>query len=400
MWAATRASARLSRCSALRSPLTSNAAVAVAAPAATALPQSATALPQSEKRTQPSLPGLYWKLSKGKLTVWVALSALPGYFLALPALVDPLVVGSLLGGTFLTSASAQALNQVVEVERDAVMKRTAARPLPAGHLSITDANIFAALAGSSGLCLLSIGATPATAGIAAITMGTYVAMYTPLKVITPYNTHVGAVSGSLPTLMGFTAALGAGLASSPWAPHAAFIFGMQTLWQMPHFYALAWLYRSDYARGGYNMFPLTDETGSLTASLSKPYLVALCALPWGMSAAGLASWMLPVGALVPSALWWRAFAAFEEKPSQATCRRFFLGSLSYLLSMLALVTFFSHAPVPQEKSEDGEERTTEQKFLEPAWRARMQESLMAACPHEQVRYWLFGAAKPSCPLSK
>merc|ERR1712151_490722 len=105
---------------------------------------------------------------------------------------------------------------------------------------------------------------------------------------------------------------------------------------MPHFYALAWLHKRDYIRGGYNMFPLTDETGHLTAKMSKPYLVALCAMPWGLSACGLASWMLPVGAFLPSLMWWRALRAFEKKPNQATCRKFFLRSLSYLVVMLGV----------------------------------------------------------------
>merc|ERR1740117_2824791 len=106
-------------------------------------------------------------------------------------------------------------------------------------------------------------------------MATYAGLYTPMKVLTPYNTHMGAISGSLPTLMGFTAVCGgAGLVASPWAAHAAWIFAMQTLWQMPHFYALAWLHRADYIKGGYNMFPLTDDTGLATAAMSKNYLVA------------------------------------------------------------------------------------------------------------------------------
>lgn len=100
----------------------------------------------------------------------------------------------------------------------------------------------------------------------------------------------------------------------------------QVLWQMPHFYALAWIHRADYQRGGYSMFPLTDKTGLETAEMCKPYLVALCALPVAASSAGIASWMLPVGCALPSAVWWRALKRFEEQPSIGTCRRFFLGA--------------------------------------------------------------------------
>lgn len=349
---------------------------------------------------------LYWALSKGKLTVWVALSALPGYFLALPGAVDPVILVALASGTFLTSASAQALNQLYEVDRDARMGRTAHRPLPSGQMSMLHGSCFAAGSGAVGLTILTLGATPTTAMVAAATMATYAGLYTPLKVISPYNTHVGAISGSLPTLLGFTAALGSGLAASPWAPHAACLFAMQTLWQMPHFYALAWLHRADYIRGGYNMFPITDKTGLATAAMSKPYLVALCALPWTMSACGLASWMLPVGALLPSALWWRSLTAFEQKPNQASCRRFFLGSLSYLISMLALITAFARAELKplsasvteEEESDESEPVAPARVVLEPMWRSRMHDLLLDACPHEQLRHVLFGAHKTSCPF--
>mmetsp|Transcript_75 Transcript_75/g.136 ORF Transcript_75/g.136 Transcript_75/m.136 type:complete len:401 (-) Transcript_75:51-1253(-) len=371
--------------------------------ASVSLAESAQALPALAGRKDdavrvPSQAQLYWKLAKGKLTLWVSLSALPGYFLALPAAVDPMVTAALFTGTFLTSSSAQTMNQIIEVKRDSLMKRTEKRPLPTGQLSRAQAVCFATAAGSAGLGILAVGATPATAGIAAVTMATYAGLYTPMKAMTPYNTHVGAISGSLPTVMGFTAALGAGLVASPWAPHAAWLFGMQTLWQMPHFYALAWLHRADYIRGGYTMFPLTDTTGAATAAMSKPYLVALCTMPWAIAAFGQASWMLPVGAFLPSAIWWQTLRNFERKPSSATCRRFFLGSLSYLLAMLALFTAYARVEKPCCKAVAEDDSTD----YEPAWRAKMKSYLQDACPHEQVCRDLLGTAKQSggCPLSR
>lgn len=377
----------------------------VTAPLAQVTPNAS----EATNGTSRSLPlSLYWKLAKGKLTVWVSLSATPGYLLAVPGAVDPFVLASLLAGTFLTSSSAQTMNQMFEVKRDALMKRTASRPLPSGQLTMREAACFATGCGVTGLGLLSMGTTPATAGVAALTMAIYVAMYTPMKVRSPYNTHVGAISGSLPTLMGFTAALGAGLVVSPWAPHAAWLFGMQTLWQMPHFYALAWLYRSDYIAGGYNMFPLTDTTGDATAAMSKPYLVALCALPWALSAFGCASWMFPVGAALPSAFWWHSLRRFEEKPSSATCRRFFLGSLSYLLSMLALFALYARV---DEKSEGdscscsgglGKDchhcKQIEAHHASPSWQARIQSYLLEACPHQKASADLLGEGKNGCPF--
>mmetsp|Transcript_15066 Transcript_15066/g.25587 ORF Transcript_15066/g.25587 Transcript_15066/m.25587 type:complete len:405 (-) Transcript_15066:33-1247(-) len=343
---------------------------------------------------------LYWKLAKGKLTLWVSLSAMPGYFLALPGFVDPTVAIALFTGSFLTSSSAQTMNQMIEVKRDAKMKRTAMRPLPSGLLTLPEAACFATGSGALGLGILAVGTTAPTAAVAALTMATYAAVYTPMKVRSPYNTHVGAISGSLPTLMGFTAALGTGLAVSPWLPHAMWIFGMQTLWQMPHFYALAWLHRADYLQGGYKMFPLTDATGAETAAMSKPYLAALCALPWAMSACGAASWMLPVGAALPSAYWWHTLQAFEKKPGATTCRHFFLGSLSYLIALLALFT--AYARVEKASDDSITNKDSQSSGLEPAWRVKLRSYLLNVCPHEQACKELLHTAwqNGGCPIAK
>lgn len=380
-----------------------SAASQVRATAVTAVRAAAATMPQGLLGTAAApaagiqgksrnLAALYWKLSKGKLTVWVSISAMPGYLLAAPAALDPTVMAALACGTFFTSASAQTMNQIIEVERDGRMHRTAQRPLPTGRLSKAEATAYAAAAGGGGLGLLALGTTPATAAVAGVTMATYAAMYTPMKVLTPYNTHVGAISGALPTLMGFTAALGTGLAGSPWAAHAAWLFGMQVLWQMPHFYALAWIHRVDYKRGGYDMFPLNDKTGLATAAMSKPYLVALCGLPVVASATGLASWMLPVGCLVPSALWWHTLRQFEDKPNIATCRRFFLGSLSYLLATLGLFTAYARTE-PHAVADDEAQRPGE-----PIWRIALVTKLAELCPHEQLKWELFGLRAASCPF--
>jgi protoheme IX farnesyltransferase len=363
---------------------------------------------KAQRNLLASKAGLYWKLSKGKLTVWVALSAMPGYLLAVPGVIDPVTFAALATGTVLTSASAQAMNQIIEVKRDARMGRTAARPLPSGRMSSKEASAFALASSSLGLGVLACGANPATAAIAGATIITYVGAYTPMKVISPYNTHIGAISGSLPTLLGFYAATGAGLLSSPWGGHAIWLFAMQTLWQMPHFYALAWIHRADYIKGGYSMFPLSDATGHKTAAMSKPYLIAMCGMPWVASALGLSSWMLPVGAAVPSYIWWHSLRKFEQNPNVSTCRRFFLGSLSYLLATLALFTAYGRAQKPALTSEESTDDAAARAHvpllevgtspLEPAWRARFATWFSEFCPHEQMRFDIFGALGSSCPF--
>lgn len=349
-----------------------------------------------------SKANLYWKLSKGKLTVFAMLSGVPGYLVAVPGAIDPCTLSALVVGTMLSSSAAQAGNQIYEIPRDAKMARTAARPLPSGKMSKAEAAAFAAISGSAGLGILAVGCTPATACIAGATMATYLGAYTPMKVLSPYNTHVGAISGSLPTLLGFCAALGSGVLTSPWGGHALWLFSMQTLWQMPHFYSLAWLYRADYIKGGYNMFPLTDKTGHATAAMSKPYLVAMCAMPWAASAMGLASWMLPVGAAVPSIMWWRSLSRFQQKPNAATCRRFFLGSLSYLLATLVLFTAYAKAEKPTltftTPESDENKESIEVETLEPPWRRSVAAKLAELCPHEQMKMDLLGALGSSCPF--
>merc|ERR1712216_624318 len=246
---------------------------------------------------------------------------------------------ALTSGTFLTSAAAQTGNQLMEAHLDAKMRRTAGRPLvlgpeSPGGVSKATAQIFAATCSTAGFGVLALHANLATVAIAASTQAIYLAAYTPMKTRSPYNTHVGAVAGSLPTLLGFSAVLGGSAATSltsllawPWAPHALWIFGMQTLWQMPHFYALAWLHRVDYKSAGYKMFPAEDPTGHATAKMCKPYLAALAMAPLASCAGGLTSWMFFVDSAVVNALWWKTFVKFESQPGKGTCRHFFLMSL-------------------------------------------------------------------------
>lgn len=282
---------------------------------------------------RPSLMADYWKLSKGHLSVWVALSAIPGYLVA--GTFSGGVATCVLTGTALASASSQALNQTMEARRDAVMARTKNRPIPSGRITPAQAKRFALMSGLTGAGLLTIGAggSLAPATIALSTIWLYVNVYTPMKTKSCYNTHVGAVAGSLPVLIGFACAQGfpVFLSPEPWV-----LLGLQTIWQFPHFYPLAWLYKEDYTKGGYTMFPLSDMSGLETAKMCAPYMVALGVLPFVASAAGATSWMFPISGSVVNALWTRQWWNFYANPSKASARKYFLGSLSYLVAMLSL----------------------------------------------------------------
>lgn len=356
-------------------------------PSTTAAPSIAAAETISQKENPPStstfhkvpqaqaLKSLkpYWVLSKGKLTIWVALSALPGYFVASPVLC-PLELGALILGTTALSASSQAMNQLLERDYDRLMRRTRTRPLVTGAIAVPEARNFILASGALGLGSLA-ALNPLTALVGATTWSTYVAGYTPMKRWTPYNTHVGAVVGSLPTMLGFSAVCGtAGALASPWLPHAGFVFGLQTLWQMPHFYSLAWLYRSDYTSGGYKMFCLDDATGHTTARMCLPYMAAISVAPVLAYSADLASVMFLVDGTMVNLFWLRMYAQFYQSPSTHTCRRFFLASMAHLLFILA---FFSlHA---RSRDELGES-------VYPAWRREAQTWVMHhLCVHEKLK---------------
>jgi protoheme IX farnesyltransferase len=216
------------------------------------------------------------------------------------------------------------MNQVLEADYDKLMHRTRNRPLASGRLSKVDAVAFASGTGLASLSGLYLAFGAPTAAVAASTIGMYVGVYTPMKRRTGYNTHVGAIAGALPVLMGYTAAGCSLLTPQPWA-----LFAFQTLWQFPHFYALAWLHREDYTRGGFKMFPMT-MTGEETAQLIKPYFGMLAVLPLATCAAGATSPMFVVDMWVLTGLFYKPFRTFEQKPSNATARKFFLASIWYL----------------------------------------------------------------------
>jgi heme o synthase len=307
-------------------------------------------------------PHDWWVLSKGHLSVWVALSALPGYLVAAPW--DPVGIACVLGGTSLASAASQALNQRRESDRDSRMKRTRNRPVPMGRISPDDAKKFACISALSGSAILTAASgSLAPAVIAMSTIGLYVNVYTPMKTRSPYNTHIGAIAGSLPVMIGFACAGGFPIFISPepWV-----LLGLQTVWQFPHFYPLAWMYRADYKEGGYKMFPLDDESGNETARMCAPYMVALCMLPFGAAAVGASTWMYPVTASVVNALWIKTYMSFRANPTKKTARTYFLGSLWYLI--LAMGAYVIHL----------------KPMHEPDWRDQMKKRFKAMCFHENV----------------
>ena len=198
------------------------------------------------------------ELTKPRITSLVVLTTWVGYFVAARGATQLGVLLHTLAGTALTCAGTSALNQVQERDRDARMRRTGNRPLPARRLQPGEALVFAVAVSLAGLLELALFVNLLAALVAGVTLSTYVFAYTPLKRRTWLATTVGAVPGALPPVIGWAAARG-GL-----DPGAAALFLIQFVWQLPHFYALAWMFRDDYARAGFPMLSVVDPDGALT----------------------------------------------------------------------------------------------------------------------------------------
>ena len=208
---------------------------------------------------QPSRLADFVVLTKPRLLVMVLVSTCIGYALAESVQHNPLLILGMVIGTGLVGAAAHVFNQCWEVKRDALMHRTRNRPLPEGRIALEEAFWLGMSLAVSGLLLLVWSVNLLTALLGLVTLLSYILAYTPLKSLTPANTWVGAVTGALPPVMGWTAATG----ELSWS--ALPIFLLLYFWQLPHFFAIAWMYREDYARGGFRMLSHNDPHGRRTA---------------------------------------------------------------------------------------------------------------------------------------
>jgi protoheme IX farnesyltransferase len=227
-------------------------------------------------------------------------------------------------GTALVAGGANALNMVIERDFDARMARTANRPLPSGRLEPREATLFGGVLAAGGVLVLLLGTTPLAALLATITFASYVFVYTPLKRRTTLNTHVGAIPGALPALIGWAAARG-DLDGPAWV-----LFVFVYLWQIPHFLAIAWLYRDDYARGGYRMLPSADPEGIATGRQALLGAVALVPVSLLPSLAGLTGPLYFAGALLLGAWFVRRTLAFALARTPSGARQLLRASLVYL----------------------------------------------------------------------
>jgi protoheme IX farnesyltransferase len=229
-------------------------------------------------------PWAYVVLTKPDVTFLVVITTVAGFYLGSTGPVDWARLAQTLFGTLLVAGGTAALNQYVERDMDAVMRRTAARPLPTGTLKPSEVLIFGAVTIVFGTAWLALTVNALAAFIAFATSASYLALYTPLKTRTTLATAVGAIPGALPPLIGWAAARGS-LSEGGWI-----LFAILFVWQFPHFMAIAWMYREDYARAGIQMLPVVDRKGDATFNVIVSFsaiLVPVSLLPSVMGMAGI-----------------------------------------------------------------------------------------------------------------
>ena len=263
-------------------------------------------------------------LTKPRLNLLVLVTTLAAVYLAAPEGLPLERVAHTLIGTALVACGAAALNQVWERRTDQLMRRTALRPVPSGRLRVAESAWFGVALSAGGLLELGLAVNTLSAFIAALTLVSYVLVYTPLKTRTSLSTLVGAVPGALPPVIGWSAATGE--ITLP----ALVLFGIVFFWQMPHFLALAWMYRDDYAKAGMPLLPVLEPDGRRTGQQALLYSVVLWPVSLMPAVIGLAG--LPYAVLATFlgfAFIWLS-ADFARQRSAQTARGLFLFSITYL----------------------------------------------------------------------
>lgn len=272
------------------------------------------------------------ELTKPRIGVMVLFTVAIGALAASPATFDFVQLVHTLVGVALVAGGASALNQWIERYTDAAMRRTENRPIPAGRVSASEAVVFGVTLSCLGLVYLAVIVIhPLATVLSAVTLVSYAFIYTPLKSRSTLNTLIGAVPGALPPVIGWSAITGT-IDRGAWA-----LFLIVFFWQIPHFLAIAWMYRDDYARAGLKMLPTCDVDGVMTSRQMTLYCVALLPISllpvlWGDS-----SIMYGFGAFGLGVFFLRSAWCFTMAPNDANARKVLYVSLVYLPSVLGLL---------------------------------------------------------------
>ena len=280
----------------------------------------------------------FYELTKPRLSMLSVFSALIAYGIAPKTAVASTGLGGLVYallvsvGIALCAGGAAVLNQWLEYPLDHLMQRTKDRPIPTEKVSPKEALIFGLVLSVIGLGLLLFVSSVLTFALALLTLVTYLIIYTPLKKVSPINTLVGAIPGALPPLIGWSAAEGT------ISPLGWLIFAILFFWQMPHFYALAWLYKEDYAAAGFQMLPVKDPDGFLVAQRSIIYTALLVIATFLVVALGFASWFYLLAVIALNLyLGVRAYCFLAPENKMGNAQKLFVASILYLPVLLIVL---------------------------------------------------------------
>lgn len=293
-------------------------------------PREVQALAQTTPRQNRALAD-FAELVKARLTLLVLVTTAVGFYLGAASPVEPLALFHVVFGTALAAAGAAALNQWWEHGLDALMHRTMMRPIPAGRMSPRDALLVGGTLSLAGVAYLAVACNWLSASLAAVTIAIYICGYTPLKRISTSNTLVGAIPGALPPLIGWAAARGE-LNAPAWG-----LFAILFCWQMPHFFAIAWMYREDYARAGFRMLSGRDLNGARSGRQSLLFATLLLGASMLPALSGLTSRSYIPLELLAGLVFLGLALRFALKRTPTDARRLFIASIIYLPLLLVVL---------------------------------------------------------------
>jgi protoheme IX farnesyltransferase len=281
--------------------------------------------------TQKNSLAAFSELLKPRLTLLVLLTTLVGFYIGWRGAMNYALMLQTILGTALVAGGAAALNQLLEREHDAKMRRTAGRPLPSGRLQPNTVLIYGAVCSAAGLVWLALAVNLLTSLLGAVTLVCYLFIYTPLKRVTWLNTAIGAIPGALPPLMGWTAARD-NLSAEGWV-----LFAILCFWQLPHFLAIAWIYRDEYAKAGYVMLPVVDTEGFRTGRQAVSHTLGLLPISLCPFLFHLTGPVYVAGALGLGLVYLWCAVQFSRKLTLPSARRLFYASIIYLPLLLILM---------------------------------------------------------------
>jgi protoheme IX farnesyltransferase len=290
--------------------------------------------PRAKRKAAPSRLNDLYELTKPRMNFLVVITTMVGFYMASRGgAIDWLRMMHTVLGTALTAASAAALNQLMEREYDAKMPRTSNRPIVSGRISPLEAALWGFGYGIVGISYLAIAVNGLTAMLGAATLLIYLLIYTPLKRVTSLNTVVGAIPGAIPPLMGFTAV------NNAFSAEALTVFGILFLWQMPHFLAIAIMYKRDYQAGGFKMLPCVDEDLRLTGRMILLYATALLPVSLLPSVLGMTGPIYFTAAVLLGLAFLSCGVSCVTSRTRADARQLFFASIIYLPLLLGIMMF-------------------------------------------------------------